>query len=88
MSDCKEAGIHTLIETFIKKLRNKEIKKEMRGKVAARKDLTMKKIMELAERQQIKIEVLAEPDDKKALKEGRERVVAPVILVQLNTSMC
>jgi len=60
----------------------------MRGKVAARKDLTMKKIMELAERQQIKIEVLAEPDDKKALKEGRERVVAPVILVQLNTSMC
>ena len=44
--------------------------------------------MELAERQQIKMEELAEPDDKKALKEGRERVVAPIISVQLDTSMC
>jgi len=34
------------------------------------------------------MEASAEPNDKKAPKEGRERVVALVILVQLNTSMC
>jgi len=51
LSDCKEAGIHTLIETFVEGLRDEEIKKEMRGKAAARKDLMMEKIMELAERQ-------------------------------------
>jgi len=34
------------------------------------------------------MEASAEPDDKKAPKEGRERVVAPIISVQLNTSMC
>ena len=51
MSDCKEAGIHTLIEMFVEGLRNEEIKKEMRGEVAARKDLMMEKIMELVERQ-------------------------------------
>jgi len=36
---------------FIKGLRDEEIKKEMRGKVAAKKDLMIEKIMELAERQ-------------------------------------
>ena len=69
-------------------MRDEEIKKEMRGEAVARKDLTMEKIMELAERQQIKMEELAEPDDKKALKEGRERVVAPIISIQLDTSTC
>jgi len=88
LSDCKEAGIYTLIETFVEGLRDKEIKKEMRGEAAARKDLTIEKIMELAKRQQIKMEVSAELDDKKALKEGRERVVAPIISIQLDTSTC
>jgi len=88
LSDCKEEGIHTLIGTFVEGLRDEEIKKEMRGETAARKDLTMEKIMELAGRQQIKMEASAESDDKKALKEGRERVVAPVISIQLDMSMC
>jgi len=35
---------------FVKGLRDEEIKKEMRGKAAAKKDLIIKKIMELAER--------------------------------------
>ena len=34
------------------------------------------------------MEVSAEPNNKKALKEGRERVIALVILVQLDMSMC
>jgi len=45
LSDCKEVGIHTLIETFVEKLRDEEIKKEMRGKTTTRKDLIMEKIM-------------------------------------------
>jgi len=44
----------------------------MRREVAVRKDLTIKKIMKLVERQQIKMEALAEPNDKKAPKEERE----------------
>ena len=87
LSDYKEEGIHTLIETFIKGLRDKEIKKEMRGEAAARKDFMIEKIMELVKRQQIKIEALTELNNKKALKKGRERVVAPVIVIQLNISM-
>jgi len=34
------------------------------------------------------MEVLIEPNDKKAPKKERKRVMAPVISVQLNTSMC
>jgi len=45
LSDCKEAGIYTLIKTFVEGLRDEEIKKEIRGKVTARKDLTMEKII-------------------------------------------
>jgi len=51
LSNCKEAGIHTLIEMFVEGLRNEEIKKEMRGEATSRKDLMIKKIMELAKRQ-------------------------------------
>ena len=51
LSNRKEAGIHTLIEMFVEGLRNEEIKKEMRGEATARKDLMIKKIMELAKRQ-------------------------------------
>jgi len=87
LSNYKEVGIYTLIETFIKGLRDKEIKKEMRGEAAARKDFMIEKIMELVKRQQIKIEALTELNNKKALKKGRERVVAPVIVIQLNISM-
>jgi len=36
----------------------------------------------------MKMEALTEPNDKKALKEGRERVVAPIISIQLDTSTC
>ena len=50
MSDYKEAGIYTLIEMFVKRLKNEKIKKEMRRKAAVRKDLMIEKIMELAER--------------------------------------
>ena len=58
---------------FVEGLRNEEIKKEMRGEATARKDLMIKKIMELAKRQQIKMEALTELNDKKAPKEGRKR---------------
>jgi len=50
LSDYKEAGIYTLIEMFVKRLKNEKIKKEIRGKVAVRKDLTIKKIIKLGER--------------------------------------
>jgi len=35
---------------FVKGLRDKEIKKEMKGKATARKDLMIKKIIELVKR--------------------------------------
>jgi len=46
LSNCKEARIHTLIEIFVKGLRDEEIKKEMRRKAVVRKDLTIEKIIE------------------------------------------
>jgi len=36
---------------FIERLKDEKIKKEIRGKAVARKDLTIKKIIELAKRQ-------------------------------------